>query len=296
MAMAIAIFFSIYGLSGSTILYSSYGSGEINKSPMFEYSIIFFLIAMMMSNQEKKKKLIILLFLLFFSIKSFLYGGRIEVIQIALVYAYVERNLLLKENVFKIFIVLGMSFLIFKFVGELRTNPEMVRKIISLDFSDDIHYTNNNKILSTNASDVTQATTRMIGMVDDGEITLSYSIKSFFSYIFNLPLILNTELSSYQNLAAYKKNIYNSGGGGLIVGYFYVWMGIIGPIFIGLFIGCITRWLYQMNNIYLNIYSLFVMVSFPRWFAYGPVILVKFCLVGVIYVFIFNVIRNIGKK
>ncbi|WP_318454030.1 hypothetical protein [Photobacterium leiognathi] len=291
-SISIALYFSIVGLNGDTIITSAYGSGDVHKTAAFEYSIIFFLIAMLMSCNTTIHKIIIYIFAIYFSLKSFIYGGRIEVVQIAIVFAYISKNLLIKENILKIIIVVLFSYSIINFVGAIRSDPSIVKRVIALDFPLTVKNTSyNTNVLITNESDVTQATTRIIGMQQDGEISTNYRIKSFISYIFNLPLIVNQEYSNYQNLAIYKKNIYGSGGGGLIVGYFYVWLGIIGPIAVGMFIGLVTKWLYQTENIYKNVYALLVIISFPRWFAYGPVTLVKFCLVGLLYLFVMKNIQ-----
>lgn len=288
-ALLLSILLAHFGLNGETLITSGYGASDVNKSPIFEYGIIFYAIALLTTNKKSSVQGVLIYFFLFFYVtKSLLYGGRIEVLQILVLHFYVKRNLFYYDSKIKIYSYIILGFLALELTGYVRSNPIMVMNLLTLNISlNDVFLDNNKYILVTNASDVTYASQRIIGMVEDSTITFSYRLESLLSYIFNIPLsFYDNDYVSYQNLASYKKDIYSAGGGGLIVAYAYVWFGLVGPILAGLWIGKIFSYLYESENKYYFLYSLLVIISFPRWFAYGPITLVKFCVVAVLFYYL----------
>lgn len=99
-------------------------------------------------------------------------------------------------------------------------------------------------------------------------------------------------MPDFINLASYKQDIYQSGGGGLIAVYFYTWLSYIGPIVSGIFIGFSISTVFKNSSIAIKIYGLLILVTFPRWYAYNPIFLVKFCIYGVLLYLFFRLIHN----
>lgn len=291
---------SVFGLTGDTIVSVGYGSGGFEKSSIFEYTLIFLTISCFLSDEKKTlQNILLVIFVVFYAVKSFLYGGRVEVIQAGLIYLYIKKNLFISHRLPKLLILMVLGYGLIELVGAIRSNPILVLKVINLDFSA-LHFSgqDNGRVLINNASDVTQASARILGMIEFGEISDIYRLLSFLSYILSLPaFLISKDFASYQNLASYKQDIYRSGGGGLIIAYFYTWLGFLGPLVAGLWIGHMSSWLYQIKSRSKFIYALLVLTTFPRWYAYGPILLVKFCVFGVVFFYLADqLIKLLIKK
>jgi hypothetical protein len=128
---------------------------------------------------------------------------------------------------------------------------------------------------------VLQSSARIIGLIQEGFLGITQRSLSFISFVFSAT-IPPSLIQDYANLATYKQDIYRSGGGGLIAVYFYAWMGYAGPIFAGGFIGYFIKKAYTSDNIFLKLYGTTILFTFPRWFAYNPIFLSKFCFFSLI--------------
>ena len=127
----------------------------------------------------------------------------------------------------------------------------------------------------------------MFGLIENGYLPFPTRLFSFLLNIFSsiLPPFL---LPDFSNLSIYKQDIYNSGGGGLISTYFFVWFGYIGPVIASLILSYFIKKFYTTGNRYILIYSICIFITFPRWFAYNPIHLFKFCIYAVILYWIVN--------
>lgn len=285
----------VFGLSGQTILESQYGHQIREKSTLFEYFIIFYALMTVFCNYKSKFQVILYhLILIFFIFKSLLFGGRIEVLQIVLLYTFIRFSFFKYTPKYKLIISVLSGFILFTGLGLLRFmlvdgfSFELLLSI--LEKSSEI------EIRSTNGGDVLQSSTRLIGLVQNGIISFENRIISFLGFIFNL-FAPSSFWPSVVNLPSFYKDKIGSGGGGLIFAHFYVYFSMFGPLISGMFIGTVFSLIQDNNKIFaLRFYSLLVFISFPRWFAYNPVILVKFCIIGVILYVFFSFTKRIKSR
>lgn len=282
------LFSLLFGLSGESIISAGYGSGLSSKSALHEYFIVFSLFGLLFMNSKSRLQLTIWGFLVIaFSLKTLIYGGRIEVIQLMLLWAFAGLDYLKAYSKSKL-LFLGSVFLLVMFtMGIVRGNlPSLIvaQEPMQAFFEIILKPDTNPYVLSTSA-DVYYASMRLIGMLQDGYLELDFRLMSFISFIFNLPLTFSS-LKDAANLASLYASNYSVGGGGLISTYFFIWMGYLGVAVGAAFLGFTIRQFYQSKNMFWRSYGIMVLVTFPRWWAYTPINLTKLCIVSVIlYVF-----------
>jgi hypothetical protein len=287
--LSVVLFFlcAYFGMQGETILSAGYGSSEIQKTPLFEYAIVFFVLAVFFSGKIRGRLFIFWIMLFYFSLKVALYGGRVEAIQIILVLMYFQTNFFRNWKLRTLYLSILIAFITLLVVGRIRSDPYQFFIILENPLSL-INFAPISKagVVSSNYGDVQQASARMIGLVDTNVWDLEFRFKSFISYLFNI-FLYGTDFKANANLALIDQKTYGAGGGGLIVAQFYVWMGWLGTVVSATFLGVIIReGLKAGVNKYLFIYTFMLLITFPRWYAYGPLAFVKMCLITtLLYIF-----------
>ena len=263
----------------------------ISKSTMHEYFVLIFFFLIVYSSNSKWNKICLNILLISYILKTLLYGSRVEVLEILLLWFYL---FFIYENKIKIRHLLFISllgFYLINVVSNIRSNPVgfMRGDDIATFFDPTTIFVNKSKqeIISSNEGDVIQSSARIIGLIDKNEISTTQRGLSFISYLVS-PIIPSTLLPPYSNLSSFKQEYFKSGGGGLISTYFYTWLGYLGPVLIGLILAFSINKLYSNNSIYFYVYGTMLFVTFPRWFAYNPIMLIKFCLYSIVIAFFTN--------
>ena len=276
----------LFGLTGENIFISgTYANPEVvQKSTLHEYFILVFLFIIAYAPKGALYQGIILLFLFVFSTKTLLYGGRVEVLQIFLLFFYVRYVFNNKINLRSVILILFLGIYFSGLVSNIRANPLILLSDNFIDLFNPVNIFFNqseNRIISSTEGDVIQSSARIVGLVQINEISLFQRIISLFNYLMS-PIVPPSLLPEPTNLATYKQESFHSGGGGLISTFFYVWFGYPGPILIALIIGFLIRKFYLFSNKLYFIYGICLLSMFPRWFSYNPIFLIKFCLYSII--------------
>ncbi|MFA0543935.1 hypothetical protein, partial [Vibrio sp. 10N.222.52.B7] len=276
-----------YGLSGDTVFTNNFGAREVNKSPLFEYSLAILLISIIHTDKSRIQMIVLYACVSYYCLKSTIYGGRVEVIQVVLLFSYFFTNFFIKWSLKKLYISIFLSMAIILIIGKIRHDPTLIINLISDPLSVFLQAPSEEKnIVSTNYGDVLQSSARMIGLSETGYWSFEFRLKSFLSYLFNM-FLYGTEAKSYSNLALLDQENYGAGGGGLISAYFYVWLGWLGPVISGLIIGYVLKFAsYSRNKKYISVYAFCVLFTFPRWYAYTPIGFTKLCLITTLLYFI----------
>ncbi|HHB1565998.1 TPA: hypothetical protein ACN99F_003424, partial [Vibrio metschnikovii] len=296
----IPCFISIaFGLSGESIISSGYGSGLSSKSSLHEYFIVFSLFPLLFMNRRSRLQYFIwILLALIYSLKTILYGGRIEVIQVVLLWCFVGSNYMKSYSKWKMLLWGSIVYFVLSSIGIVRGHfPELiaadniVKTFVDIILSPDTRP----YVLSTSA-DVYYASMRLMGMIKEGYIGFEYRFLSFTSFIFNFPMTFSS-FKELSNLASFQSSYYLTGGGGLISAYLFVWMSYFG-VFLGAFlIGLSIRLFYTRRSLFLRTYVIMILVTFPRWWAYTPINLTKLCFVSVfMYLFYLSISSVIQKR
>ncbi|NLJ82742.1 MAG: oligosaccharide repeat unit polymerase [Bacteroidales bacterium] len=294
--LIISIIFMIRGKTGENIFSGGYGTGLSSANSLNEYFLIPFFISIIFSNNSKRKKILLYIIAFIYALKNILYGGRIEVMMIALCIFIWDFNIKLKPTT--IILITLFSFYFFKIIGEIRQNPQLL-------FTSDWIYlfipsfkTTNSTVVISQEADVLYATNRLVSMVDERIINTIDRFKAFFYFILSI-ILPYSYLPDIANLASYKRFDYNVGGGGLIFGWFYVYLSYIGVILIAFYISKILSKI-GLNNekgiSFINIYAVFVFMTMPRWFAYSPITMFKLSLYGASICFLVIGLDNMIKK
>jgi len=294
-----AIAFMVFGLSGENLVQSKgYAQSlDTNKSTLFEYSILLYLLGLFFVDRKSTIQFIAsMLFTLTFIARSLLYGGRIEVLEIALlnILFWLIMSNLLKWRHILFFSILGLVF--FQVFGVLRENPSLLTgdDIVNKDLFVDLYssFFSKGGLKMSTEGDVIQSSARLVGMVDEGYISFDKRIISLFSYIFS-PISYFLNLGELSNLSTYNQSRFYSGGGGGIFAYLYVWLGFIGPIIGGFLLAKLFNITKSKVSIYWFIYFVAVFTTFPRWFSYNPIFFLKFCLLPVFLYWVISVFRRL---
>lgn len=279
----ICLLIIVFGQSGSTIFESGgYGTGDSSKSTIYEYFIIFFLLAYYYSGGHNRFKNIILGFLAtVYVFKSLLFGGRIEVVQFFLLILYISvLDYKVKISSFKIVVGVFILYYVNQVFSGIRSDPiYLLEGKYSYYLNPFSQYSNSNaQYISSNEGDVFQSSVRLIGLIENGLLDFSQRIFGFLGFILSIA-VPSSWLPAQASLITYKKEIYNSGGGGLAPVYFFAYLSWIGPILISSYVFFVFKLaLKKKDNIYIKFYCIMVFSTFPRWFAYNPIILFKLCL------------------
>jgi hypothetical protein len=301
--LTISILILIFGLQGQTLLSGGiYGDQETtSKSTLHEYFILIFFFLIVFSPINKLFRIINLFLLVTYVLKTLLFGSRIEVVEIALLWFYLFYVYQNRVNLkFLLFVFISGIYLI-TVVSNIRSNPIgfLSKNDLYSYFDPKSIFINksNTEVISSNEGDVIQSSSRIIGLINKNELTIYQRISGFFMYLLS-PVIPASFLPSYSNLSLFKQEYYKSGGGGLISVYFFAWLGYFGPIFIAIVLSFFINSFFNYKSVYNYIYTTFLFFTFPRWFAYNPIMLVKYCLYAVIFYFILSIINKnmIHKK
>jgi len=280
----IIILFMIYifALTGQSIL----TGGSIftqTKYSIYEYFPGIFLIAFLFHNRQKKIEKIILTGLAgLYIAKSLFYFARIEVIQMMFILVIISNRLSVKIKNSSILTIFLILFIVNNGYETIRNNPaKFLRGEMEFFQSQD----NNNLVRMTHGGDIVQASTRILGLIDDNQIQLQNRIIGLPKFLLNTFFLFKED--QIVHLTQFKKKEFSSGGGGLMPIYFYTWTGYLGVIVIGYIVSKIMR-----NR---NVYSLMFIACSLRAIGYSPILLVKYILyIAVLYIFFTKIkLKNI---
>lgn len=280
----------IKGMSGVNLFESGQYSGDlVLKSSFYEYFILFFLIAFYFSSRKSLHLLLLIIIYLFYCFKTLLYGGRIEIVQISIMFflIYTVTNKI-KVSKFKILIFLLFFYYFNIIVSNVRNNPENLINKEYIEVLNPLSFINSgNKVIYSNEGEVFHSSVRFIGMIETDVLPLKDRLVSIMTFPFSVFVPTNV-LPPSASLISYKQDEVTSGGGGLISAYFFVWFSWLGPILIGFFLIKIFSKIQYSKSVYYKLYGIMILSTFPRWYSYNPLIFIKLCFWVIPLVWSFN--------
>lgn len=285
--VGVLIVITLYGKTGQNIFQTGgYGNGTVNSSSLNEYYLFFFLITFIFSKGIRLSRQILLTLAFVYCVKNVLFGTRVEDIQLILLIFI----LMYEEKVSNTFFysVIIMALVLFTLFTNIRSDPSL---ILHPNIKQLFLGNGTKAIVATNQGDVFHAAVRMVSMADTGVINVFERIYSFILFLASA-VTPYSKLPSLANLASYLSGEYPTGGGGLIFGYFYVWLSYPGIILIAFLLNKIFTAFVRNGKQVLLVYSILVLCTFPRWIAYIPVDLIKLCFIGSVYYFLMNALHN----
>ncbi len=281
--IAISLIFITFGSSGETIFETgSYAESlEVrHSSTVFAYSVITISIAYVYSN-TKRKQYITYCVVAYFCIKDLLMGGRVDSLQLLLALFFIRLQFVFSRKMIIVAAVSGALF--FLAWGAFRSDVN-VGFINALTGSipgmggADSHISHQ----SGTSAEVYYSSIRILWMIDHGILSIGIRLQALF-YFFVSAIVPYSMLPDVANLSSYLQSTYWSGGGGLGPVFFYAIGGWIGVIVFSFFISYSIN-LFQKARLskYAYFYAVLVLATTPRWYAYYPVQLFKFCFLGML--------------
>lgn len=268
-------------------------AGDSNEmSSLNEYVIILFLVCYIFSNDEKIKRYYLYLLYALYAFFAIITGGRVELV---LLFFLLLTTVLQRKYSFRFLIsVFLFGILVMNIFGNIRHNPLILLEgdIVSIISP---FKAASMSVQASNEGDVYWASERLLCLIEDGELTLMDRIESAFSYIIS-PLFPSSYLPETADLSSYKKDILTTGGGNLAPVNFFVMYGFVGVIFLAYFISYMLNSFSRRKSNMLRVYTILIIVTLPRWFAYNPIQLVKLCVWGVICYYLVICVDYTMKK
>jgi len=273
----IFLFCIIKGKSGQTIFQSGGYSDtmkNIEVSSLYGYGIIVMGVAVIYANTKRKLQLLYVLSIIYV-LKDFAFGGRIDSIMLGLLWFVVYIQYILKKSTILILVFIAFIFNSIFEVYRLATSGNIIQLLSS-----------NSSIISVttgNSAEVFYASMRIIYMIQESILTFGDRMLSAFYFILSI-IIPYDKLPDIANLSQYESRTYWTGGGGLCSTFSYAMFGLIGVAILGYFIS--RQFNYLMQNRHKTIplfYAILIVVTTPRWFAYYPIAIIKYCVYGAIF-------------
>lgn len=282
----------IFGIRGENMFISGgYSTGAVETGSMNEYVIIFFICAYIYSGGTRTHLAVLNVLAFVFVLKNLAFGGRIVSLMLILVLFILHYRYQLR---FRTFVALALAGYLFMFAFEsIRQNPWA---FVNGDYETLFFSGQRNETVHiSNQGDVVQASSRLIAMVREHIMQVGERVDALFYFLISI-FFPYSYLPPLANLAVYKADVYVSAGGGLVSAYFYVFGGFFAvagaAVYIGRFLSPPLHGKYTIRFFY------FVMVAFtfPRWFAYNPIILFKLCFYGVIVFIFYRLVDRTMKR
>lgn len=296
--ITIFVLMAVFGNTNESILATggyALSSGTGNRSSLTEYALIFLTASFLFTGSSKRKLLIIYLLSGLYCLKNLSQGGRIETVMV--LFLILVFDIVHSFSFYKILFA-SLIPIVFLFLFSLiRNNPE---SIISIDGFNDmlssILYKTPRSYISSNQGDVLFASERMFLLIKDNVLNFYTRIESFFHFII-AAFIPFKYLPPEANLSSYRLDLYSVGGGGLAPIYFFIYLSYVGILLLAIiFVKAIYGFTNKKINSFVYFYGLLVIISVPRWYAYYPIGLIKFCLIGAIYLFLLTRLNRLLKK
>lgn len=279
--VALSVICIVFGKSGDTILSAgSYVDSlkNSNLSTLYGYGVIPLLIGIQFASSAKKKNIILAISAIYV-IKDFLFGGRIDSIQlcIGLYVLYFRYKWSIKQTI----IVAILAFSIVSAWGIFRNSVQDGFVEAIYNYIDHIGEDGNN-------SEVYYSSMRIFYFIDKGILSFQLRIEALINFILSI-FIPYSELPPIANLSSWYKDYAPCGGGGLVSVFMVAMVGWAGLAVFAYFLGHQFR-KYQLGkgSQFFKFWVVMTILSTPRWYAYYPIAIFKFALYGAILFYLLN--------
>ncbi len=275
------------GRTGQGIAESGgYAQGGVTNAggmSLYEYGGLLYLIAFTFSGLKKSRIIILLLLGGLFCVNSLIYGIRGNTLFMMLLMFILHLDKL-KISFFK-WVLMSLP-LIFAFIafGVFRQSTKEGLDLINSNLVGFNEKYLVNPTFFANQVDVFYASTRLFGMCDIGEFTPEKRVQIFIYNILAF-VVPYSKLPEIANIVLFKADEYHSGGGALIIAYFYVFLSYYGVVLIALVLGLIFRRVIKKpENTPQNllVYIIIVLSIYITWYGYSSNNIYKFCVYAVI--------------
>jgi len=293
----IALILTIFGFKGNIIFlhsesYVAYIENLKNISGLPEYLTLLYFILWLFTTKKYQTYLLLILFIVMF-LKLFLYGLRVALLMYMLLFYIIYFDKYYKFYESLAFLIFGYIFSLL--LGYLKDNPNLISLIENFDFL---------YLISGYESFILSHFTNVItsSLVILKEMSIKDSLLSLLGAFINifLPPRITTYLIPQAQPTVYVfNNITNIPGGIYFPISFFIWLGFLGPIILGIFLSFIVNKTFDKtnNNYYLVYYFIIIIITSPRWIFYTQIdYLFRFFIIFLFIISIFNAVMLISKR
>lgn len=275
------------GKSGQTIMESG-GYRDtmdtLESSSLFGYGIIFLLCSYFYASTKAKYKITLFVTALYI-LRDLSFGGRIDSLMLCILLFICHFQYVISKK--KIMLLVVVGFILNSFF-------EVYRTLTSGGLS--LFVTEGSNIFSLttgNSGEVYYSSMRIMYLIQNGILDFYSRIESAIYFILSIA-VPYSQLPPLANLSSYMQSQYGCGGGGLGPVFIYAMFGIMGVIVFSIWISKCCNYLIQDKRISpYKIYCIYIVAMAPRWYAYYPIAIFKFCVIAM---FFFVIIRYMQKN
>lgn len=293
------VFFLIFGIRGDTVLDTG-GYGQKGDTTglggLGEYFLILIPLLYMYSGKSYVMKKVVHILMLLMGIKLLLYGGRIGVLMMGLLYLIFYYDT--RKNHISLFKILCYAIpvlYIFILIGAIRGNIALALtsswgELLLLPFRGDLLKTHIE--FFGNQIDIFYSSTILNQAALSGTLSIYTRLEMFFYNVLSL-FVPYSWLPEKAAVVSYiQKNVAPTGGGALISAYSYFFLSYPGVILIGYYIASLINKLQKSKNVYFILYCIIVLTTYPRWFGYNVIGLFK---ISFYIVILYAILKRFSK-
>lgn len=282
--VVLSLLFTTFGSSGQNIFQSgSYGEAldTRNASSLFGYSLIPLSLCFIYADTPRRRK-ICYICIAYFCLKDVLFGGRVDTLQLLLILFFIRFQYQWSKKKIVVLGAIGALFMVLwgAFRSDVNMNMmDLYLKVASSYFSSDSSI----DFQAGNSAEVYYASVRIIYLIEEGLLDMGLRLQALF-YFFLSAVVPYSFLPDVANLSSYLQKDYWSGGGGLGPVFFYAFAGLIGVFAFTWFISHSLNQFHKRDlSKFARYYLILFLATTPRWYAYYPIQLIKFCVVGTLF-------------
>lgn len=231
-------------------------------TPIYEYSYLLFGYLFLYSN-NKKKIILSSILAIFFCLQDAYYGGRATSVQILIVLLL---TLFIKYlSWIKIMFGTFIGVAVLSIIGGYREKIGIIEVINNLA-----------KKLFFNDTSVMAFVSSITHIAVKEVVDLNTRLQSGFIFLKTLILGSNIENSNLADVTLFSATFFPNSGGGIFTSHIYFWCGKIGLIIVlYILFSFLDKIFKNKSNEYFYLVKIFIVSSFPRWYLYSPLSLIR---------------------
>lgn len=240
--------------------YSRSLGGRSETTALYEYSSVFFILAYYYTNNSKIKRSVVNIMILAYSLQSFLGGNRVEAI--AFIFVFISMVAYKRLNFRRILLLGSLGILAMVFISVYRVSFDFSFSTImnSLEYLVDTKLTFDTAIYAYFPSIASVALVEILSFWEKVQYFLNFVL-----YIFLGGSITNN------NLSVISSQYFVHSFGHLLPSYFYIWFGGLGVLLISKLVATYYNFMMRKTKYdFLNLVSIYIVCTTPRWYLYGP--------------------------
>lgn len=278
----------VYTFCAPFLFYSSAEFGERGGgSPLYEYTIIIILVGIYFTGRRKKNLIALGAASTFFSLHGLLYGERVSALQITIIWGIYL--LLDRLDVKTIMIACVGGVVGLTVVGMVRGisawHSGAIKEAVDILLEE--------RLANSTSYFAYQSGLSIYRL--EFEVPLINRLIQFGAFVFYIFL---GSIVPNSNLSVIASEYNHNWGGGWLPFYCHFWFGIIGVIFMAVFVGKIVQMACSpcMGSYYKNYLRLYVIATVPRWYLYSPSAICRGILIFTVLFFVLNLMDRQLKK